>query len=127
MIFQLPQQNEVAIKFIQTNTRRKVCKITSPEKRRSVVQNNFYWFMLELLEEETGIYKDEWHDYFGEKFRRFERSFPDNEITHYTKSTTQLTTLEAEDYYSKIRMFASQELGIYVPLPGETNHDYLKL
>ena len=127
MIFQLPHQNETAIKFIQTNTRRKVCKITSPEKRRSVVQNNYYWYMMQLLEEETGTFKDDWHEYFGEKFRRREMIFVNDEKTQYTKSTTRLTTLEAEDYYSKIRMFASQELGIYIPLPGESPHDYLKL
>ena len=126
MIFQLPQQSETAIKFIQTNTRRKVCKITTPEKRRSVVQNNYYWYMMQLLEEETGTLKENWHDYFGAKYRRFWKVVNDEQF-EYIQSTTQLTTLEAEDYYSKIRMFASQELGIYVPLPGESPHDYLKL
>ena len=126
MIFQLPQQSDAAIDFIQTNTKRKVCRITNPEKYRSVVQNNYYWSILELLETETGTFKDDWHNYFGSKFRRFEKVI-NNELTEYVKSTTQLTTLEAEDYYSKIRMFASVELGIYVPMPNETVYDYLKL
>jgi len=126
MIFQLPHQNEIAIKFIQTNRKRKVCKITNPEKLRTLVENRYYWFMLTILETETGILKDDWHDYFGEKYRRDTKDF-NGELMEYTRSTTVLTTLETEDYYSKIRVFASVDLGIYIPLPNESEHDYLKL
>ena len=79
-----------------------------------------------MLENETGIYKDDWHDYFGEKFRRSTKEF-NGEPIEFTKSSTALTTIEFEDYMTKIRTFASMELGCFLPLPNESEYDYLKL
>jgi len=90
------------------------------------MQNRYYWFILGMLENETGIYKDDWHDYFGEKFRRSTKEF-NGEPIEFTKSSTALTTIEFEDYMTKIRTFASMEVGYFLPLPNETIHDYLKL
>jgi hypothetical protein len=90
------------------------------------MQNRYYWFVLGLLEVDTGIYKNDWHDYFGEKFRRSTKDF-NGEIMEFTRSSTALNTLDFEDYMTKIRTFASTELGIFIPLPNETDYDYLKL
>ena len=124
--FRLPKQKQKAIDFISENERQFICTIRKPEKSRSIVQNRYYWFLLGMLENESGIYKDDWHDMFGEKFRRRTKDF-NGELMEYTKSSTALTTLEFEDYMTKIRTFASVELGCFLPLPNETIHDYLKL
>lgn len=126
MQFNLPYQKAKAIEFIQDNQDKLVCTIRKPERSRSIMQNRYYWFILGLLEADTGIYKDDFHDYFGEKFRRSTKEF-NGEPMEFTNSSTALNTVEFEDYMTKIRMFASTELGIYLPLPNETEHDYLKL
>jgi len=42
----------------------------------------------------------------------------------YVKSTTQLSTLEMENYLEEIRRFASIKLNLIVPLPNEDlNYD----
>jgi len=35
------------------------------------------------------------------------------------RSTSELSTLEMEDYLSRVREFASMELGVYIPEPNE--------
>lgn len=40
-------------------------------------------------------------------------------LEEITKSTTKLTTVEFEEYLEKCRRFASEYLGMYIPLPNE--------
>ena len=123
MIFRLPYQNEQAIRYIEENEDKLVCSISKPKNYRSLQQNKYYWFILGLLESNSGIDSNDWHLYFGEKFRRNTKDF-NGEIITFTKSSTDLTTMEFEDYMSKIRTFASRELGILLPLPNETEFNY---
>jgi hypothetical protein len=126
MQFNLPYQKQKASDFILANQDKLICTIRKPERSRSAMQNRYYWFVLGLLEVDTGIYKNDWHDYFGEKFRRSTKDF-NGEIMEFTRSSTALNTLDFEDYMTKIRTFASTELGIFIPLPNEMDYDYLKL
>jgi len=132
MIFKLPYQKEKAISYIERIDKPMICEVKKETRNRSTVQNAYYWFLLTMLEQDTGNDKDDLHEYFKEKWLRDTYKqisvFPDSigDLT-YTKSTTKLTTLEMEDYLEKIRVFASRELGCFLPLPGETIHDYLCL
>jgi len=132
MIFKLPYQKEKAISYIERIDKDMLCEIRKDKRNRSTVQNAYYWFLLTMLETDTGNDKEDLHEYFKEKWLRDTYKqisvFPDSigDLT-YTKSTTKLTTLEMEDYLEKIRVFASRELGCFLPLPNETIHDYLCL
>ena len=132
MIFKLPYQKEKAISYIERIDKPMICEVKKETRNRSTVQNAYYWFLLTMLEQDTGNDKDDLHEYFKEKWLRDTYKqisvFPDSigDLT-YTKSTTKLSTLEMEDYLEKIRVFASRELGCFLPLPGETIHDYLQL
>lgn len=83
-------------------------------KQRSNNQNAYYWsIVLQLISDHTGETVEDLHDHFrvrflmrGEKFAR-------------PVSTTSLSVSEFEDYLSKIRMFASQDLNVFIPLPNE--------
>jgi hypothetical protein len=81
-----------------------------------------------MLETDTGNDKDDLHIFFKQKFliSYLSLSFINN-ILQYTQSTTKLSTIEMEDYLEKIRVFASRELGCFLPKPNETEFDYLKL
>ena len=126
MIFKLPYQKDKAISYIERTDKDMICEVKKKSSTRSVVQNSYYWLILTMLQDENGDHKNDWHDYFGEKFRRREKEI-NGETVEYTKSTTTLSTMEFEDYMTEVRMFASVELGCFLPLPNETIHDYLQL
>lgn len=123
MIFKLPYQNEKAIAYIQKNKSDRICEIKKQDKSRSYLQNRYYWFLLTILEGDTGMVKDDFHIYFRAKFLQHTKEI-NGDMVEYTRSTTELNTLEFEDYLSKIRMFASVEIGCFLPLPNETEFNY---
>jgi len=126
MTFRLPYQKDKAIKAITDNDKELICELKKPDRSRSSMQNRYYWFIIGILEQDTGYLKWELHALLGSMFRKTTIVFKD-QITEVTRSTTSFTTLEMEDYLSKIRTFASSELGIYLPKPNETIYDFLKL
>jgi hypothetical protein len=126
MIFNLPHQKDKAISYIERMDKEMICEVKKRKNNRSLVQNNYYWFILTMLQDENGTDKDDFHIYFRSKFLLATKEIND-EIVEYTKSTAALSTMEFEDYMTKIRTFATVELGCFLPLPNETNYDYLKL
>lgn len=91
-----------------------VDSVVKKKKIRSNNQNSYYWgVVIELISEHTGYTSEEAHDAMKHLFL----------IDYSTKlprirSTTELSTAEYEDYLSKIRMFASRELSLYIPDPN---------
>lgn len=126
MIFNLPYQRDKAISYIERIDKEMICEVKKKKNSRSIVQNNYYWLILTMLQDDNGTDKDDLHIYFRSKFLHATKEI-NGELVEYTKSTTQLSTMDMEDYLSKIRIFASVELGCFLPLPNETIHDYLKL
>lgn len=89
--------------------------ISAKKKNRSNSQNKYYWGVcLALMREYTGYSENEAHD----AMRMLFLVNRDNKIPTL-KSTTKLSTVEFEKYLSDIRMFASNELGCYIPEPNE--------
>lgn len=98
------------------------CEITIGPKRkkRSLSQNAYYWScIVSAIAEEAG-YGPEDHEAVHEELKaRFlnrkgtETGFPI--VLRYSK----LTTVEAEEYHSHCRRFASEFFGRYIPLPNE--------
>ncbi len=126
MIFKLPYQKEKAISYIERIDKDMLCEVRKDKRNRSIVQNSYYWFLLTMLEQDTGNDKDDLHEYFKQKYLKATGESFDG-LFNYIKSTTKLNTTEMEDYLGKIRMFASRELGCFLPLPNETEYDYLNL
>lgn len=89
-------------------------------KPRSSNQNRYLWSVVyQLIAEHTGHSSEEVHAFMKARFlpRRFIKIGGREELAE--KSTTDLTTAEFEEYAMRVRVFASQELGIQVPLPNE--------
>lgn len=90
-------------------------------KRRSVSQNKFYWgVVLDILSKETGFFPDELHDILKKKFN------PKVKVLRQTGeefliggTTTEMETLEFENYLESIRTWALTDLDIFIPLPNE--------
>lgn len=98
------------------NNREVYVVIKNRRKTRTNNQNSYYWgVVLELISQHTGHLPEHMHDYFRFQF------LMDRELNFPRPiSTKDLNTQDFEEYLSKIRMFASQELGIFIPLPNET-------
>ena len=95
--------------------------------KRSIQQNRYYFGVpIKLIAEHTGYTKDETHELLKYKFLT-ETIWLEGKATQVitvTKSTTDLTTVEMEEYLSEIRQWASLELSCYVPEPNETEYAY---
>jgi len=91
--------------------------VRKPKKPRSNNQNAYMWgIVYQLISETTGYTPNEVHDAMRMLFL-LDRSRKIPTL----RSTTELSTVEMEDYLSKIREFASMELNCYVPEPNEVN------
>jgi len=89
---------------------------------RSVPQNNYYWgVVIKLLEEETGQDKESLHEIIKEKFLTSWVKINGHE-EKMIKSTTELNTKEFEEVMRKVRMWASEFLGVYIPEPNEIQY-----
>lgn len=89
---------------------------------RSSQQRKYQWgCVYKILERdsEVGYTKDEWHQLLQEMFLSYEK-----EGKRFVTSTTKLNTKEMEDYFEKVRRFASMEVRCYIPLPNEPNNFY---
>jgi len=105
-------------------------------KGRSTRQNSYYWgVILDLLSEHTGHTPKELDVFLKIKF--LQRFIPmeiwDGEYDRYGHKTYQtrevqtilgtseLNTVQFEDYASKIRMWASMDLGLFIPEPNQVD------
>jgi hypothetical protein len=103
-----------------------VCKseINLKELRlRSTQENRYYWgVIVKTLSQELGYNPEEIHEILKHKFLKEIINLKTKQgidLIEITKSTTSLTTIDFEDYLSKIREWASIELSIYLALPNE--------
>lgn len=101
-----------------------------PEKRdvrqkRSTRQNSYYWaVVIGTLENslEQGLDGEQIHTALKCGCFGTRRVFGCCDMPR--KSTSELSTVEMEDYLKWVREWASEVRGIYIPLPNETEYDY---
>lgn len=97
------------------------------KKDRSLEQNSYYWgVLIKLIADEIGEDDhDAIHEFLKVKFLAFDSLF----ILKF-RSTADLSTVEFEDYCAKIRSWAWQFLGVFLPKPNESlqlNDNYQNL
>lgn len=94
--------------------------IRRKKKHRSVQQNRYYWLIVTMMAEHTGFTKDEMHSILRYKFLKSERVNDNTGIVYeYVKSTTELSTIEYEEYLEHVRSFGVDELDLRIPMPNE--------
>ena len=88
-------------------------------KNRTHHQNSYYWgVVLKILKTETGNSEDDLHEYLKSKFN-FKFLEIGGQFERIGATTTELTTIEYEEYLEQVRVWAATELGIIIPLPNE--------
>jgi len=101
--------------------------VTPIKKKRSLNQNSYYFgVVINLISSHTGYTPDECHEICKEECLQKKLILlqtKDGEVEkEYPITTTVLTSGEFESYLSKVRMWASQTLGLFVPLPNEVEY-----
>jgi hypothetical protein len=90
-------------------------------KHRSNNQNRYYHgVVIQLISEHTGYTPDETHDAMRMLFLR-----DDSRAVPTLRSTTDLSTVEFEEYMKNIREWASKELDVWVPEPNEVEYSHV--
>ena len=97
-------------------------EIKRHQKARSLNQNRYYFkFVVGEISAYTGFTKDETHEALRMLFLREDKVIKaTGESIPSSRSTTELTTTEFEEYLEQIRIWALNTLEIYIPLPHET-------
>ena len=92
--------------------------VRKPKKHGSNNQRRYYFgVIVAMIAEEIGESRENTHDALKAKFL-WDMS---GEIPK-VRSTTDLTTIETEEYYSQIRQWASEFLNVYIPKPNEVDY-----
>jgi len=89
------------------------------KKGRSYSQNAYYWAVpIAMIADASGMMPEEVHDAL-----RMEYLVDRSKKLPTILSTSTLSTGEFEDYLMKVRMFASEFFGIFVPKPNEVEYE----
>jgi hypothetical protein len=92
--------------------------IRKERKARSLNQNRYYFgVVVKILADFTGYTPEETHDALRMKFLVV------HGVIDTIQSTTELSTVEFEEYMAKIRQWASVEYGVGIPEPNEVAID----
>ncbi len=87
--------------------------IRKHRKARTLPQNSFLWGVVyQIISDETGHEPEEIHDAMKDLFLT-DRSGP----FPLVRSTTDLSTVEFNEYFTKIQRFAAEKLDLVIPDP----------
>lgn len=86
--------------------------ITKWRRMKTDKQHRYYWWLMDLIEQETGIDKDTVHEKMKMAFLYVPPSW---KSLAYCKSTTKLDTKEMTDYIENIRNYMAETIGLVLP------------
>lgn len=101
-----------------------VIEIQKSKRIRSLRQNKYYWGVLvKGLSMHTGYTSDETHQELAKMFLGY-----DNNGKRFVRSTTKLNTFDFEQYLTKCRVWALDNMNIEIPLPNAVTEEiYIEL
>lgn len=88
---------------------------------RTIPQNSLMWMWFKCLEDDTGTDKQEWHDYYCNKFLARQASIGGKMFT-ITGGTSKLNTIQMTEFMNKIQADAAAEFGVTLPLPADRHY-----
>lgn len=121
LIFDQPEAVEEHLRY-EVNGKVEII-IRKPQDKRSIPQNNYYWgVIVKMISEEMGENQKEVHKMLKFEFLSIVAEIPTGKEYLFIRSTTDLTVSEWEDYMTKCRQWASENLNMFIPKPNE--YDY---
>lgn len=92
--------------------------VAEAKSKRSTSQNARYWARLSEIAEQAWVdgqqfRKEAWHEHFSDLYApKREITLPSGEIRLVRTSTTDMNTIEFNDYMMRVDLYAAQELGL---------------
>lgn len=109
--------------YIEKLKDKKVLITIEEEKTpRSLSQNAYYWVILRIISQDTGMNEDEIHSAMKMKFLRRNYVREDKKL-ETVRSTTSLSTQEFSEYIDRVKEFALDFFQIIIPNPEDLNTD----
>jgi hypothetical protein len=97
--------------------KRVTVEVSPWRKSRSAQQNRYlHGVVIPILGEHLGYYADEMRAALAHKFLSV---IDERNGLMRIRGTSDLTTVEFEEFMSRVRQWAGEEMGVFVPLPGE--------
>jgi hypothetical protein len=89
------------------------------KKSRSNPQNSYLWGVVyKTISNETGYTCDELHELFKSSFLPHKLITIGDKSVKITPSTTELTTIEFEEFLELVKRYAAETIGIFIPDPN---------
>lgn len=113
----LPDTSAGLVALSKLEGKRVTLDVEPWRKSRTALQNRYmHGVVLEILGEHCGYHKDEMRAALCHKFL--------SDIDAATglmriKGTSDLTTVGFEEFMARVRQWAGEELGVFIPLPNE--------
>lgn len=124
--FQLYQKDKFMRALSGLNGQEFQITLEKRKKQRSKNQNNYYWgCVIPILAEHFGYdygEHEEIHRFLRQKFLGYKQHEP----IPILNSTTELSSVEMEEYLESVRRWAIKEFNVNIPLPNETEYGYEK-
>lgn len=101
-----------------------VITLERKKKKRTLSQNSYYWVAIvpgvqEAMRELGHSYSLEMvHDILRMKFLQVDDPLESGEFITRIKSTTELSTMEFQDYITEVAVWTQEFLNVTLPLPG---------
>jgi hypothetical protein len=93
-------------------------QIKKYRKTRSVNQHKYlFGVVYRYVGEEIGLTTEEAHQTMKDHFLSYEKQLPNGTAKRFTKSTTELDTLEMTNYIEEIRTFMLEQFSCLIPDP----------
>lgn len=122
-MFIIDRENFDKYVAINYNSKKVTVTVAEQKKSRSINQNNYYYgVIIPIAADEMGYHPQEAHQELGKLFLTYEKTDSNGKVSKFVRSTTDLTTVEAEEYYRQCREHISAEYSAYIPLPNEVEY-----
>lgn len=117
----------IAAEIAKYNDKVIVIEVKEAKKKRSCKQNRYYWGV--IIPSMMALFNDAWdnnlnelqlHEVLKKNVGNITKAIalPEGGYDIVTKSSTELTTAEFEQYNERCRVYAAQN-GVAIPLPNE--------
>lgn len=101
----------------------KVFELTEKRKKRTVSMNNLYWKWLTCLEEETGQPKEDYHDYFKDKYIGVSVKVVFGKKIIKEPTTTDKDTKDFSEYMKSVKHESFHDFNVILPEPDDLGFD----
>jgi hypothetical protein len=98
-----------------------VIQIKKWRKARSINQHKYlFGVVYRYVGQEIGLTTEEAHQTMKEHFLSYEKRLPNGTVAKFTKSTTDLDTLEMTAFIEQIRTFMLEQFSCLIPDPEQS-------